>query len=112
MSEVLEEELIKQHDEAMAGIAETRAYDEHMSYDYETKYDKVPETINMFEQIADNVHREINPNKRTSMEQAADAQDPNYKSDAELIANEVNLIKEQGFMDYLKGTMYKKRGSK
>ena len=69
---------------------------------------EVPETINMFEQIADNVHREINPNEKVK----AKIESNKKLTDAELIANEVKLIKEQGFMDYLKGTMCKKRGSK
>ena len=80
-----------------------KMYEEHMSYDYETQYDKVPETIDMFD----------NPNTENVIEKVKAKIESNKKlTDAQLIANEVNLIKEHGFMDYLKGTMYSKKGGK
>ena len=80
-------------DEDLEEADVNKMYEEHMSYDYETQYDKVPETIDMFD----------NPNVKNVNEKLSDAQ---------LIANEVNLIKEHGFMDYLKGTIYSKKGGK
>ena len=80
-------------DEDLEEADVNKMYEEHMSYDYETQYDKVPETIDMFD----------NPNVKNVNEKLSDSQ---------LIANEVNLIKEHGFMDYLKGTIYSKKGGK
>ena len=46
-------------------------YEEHMKHDYETKFDK-----------------------RTSMEKAADAEDPNYKVNRDRVRQEFDLIEE------------------
>jgi hypothetical protein len=58
-----------------------------------------------FEQIANNVHREINPDKRTSMEQAADAEDPNLdiKKWKDIVINYYSL---EQMIEYMRELIY------